>query len=385
MPGINRSRSPDFCQRAQWRIALIACGVLISAFAVLAGVRTAEAAAPTRIDGALGADGQPSQQGQKPSIGLNGDLTVMLNGDELIDPSKYFLYLAGAKLEGLPARFDVAHHAVVFTLKRNDQNRESWVKILGSPTGFAKDVPMSLEEVAKDASGKETRRQLLDANGMEIELSLKIAGGGSLGAGVVLVALVLVLVWGTARRTAILRDTATPMLALSDRPYSLGRWQMAFWFTLVLSAFVFLWVLTGDYDTITADAVTLMGISAATALGAVAMDNMKTESPWTKLETDLKAAGFASYSDVIAQNTPKAYVDAIEPYKSRGLWKDLMTDASGAALHRMQVFFWTIALGVVFVLGVYQNLAMPTFSATLLALMGISSGTYVGFKFPEKQ
>jgi hypothetical protein len=28
---------------------------------------------------------------------------------------------------------------------------------------------------------------------------------------------------------------------------------------------------------------------------------------------------------------------------------------------------------------------MPEFSTTLLALMGISSGTYLGFKIPERQ
>jgi hypothetical protein len=27
---------------------------------------------------------------------------------------------------------------------------------------------------------------------------------------------------------------------------------------------------------------------------------------------------------------------------------------------------------------------MPEFDTTLLGLMGISSGTYIGFKFPEK-
>jgi hypothetical protein len=34
---------------------------------------------------------------------------------------------------------------------------------------------------------------------------------------------------------------------------------------------------------------------------------------------------------------------------------------------------------------VYKDLAMPEFSATLLGLMGLSSGTYLGFKVPEKK
>jgi hypothetical protein len=32
-----------------------------------------------------------------------------------------------------------------------------------------------------------------------------------------------------------------------------------------------------------------------------------------------------------------------------------------------------------------QHLIMPEFDGTLLTLMGLSSGTYLGFKLPEKQ
>ena len=38
-----------------------------------------------------------------------------------------------------------------------------------------------------------------------------------------------------------------------------------------------------------------------------------------------------------------------------------------------------------FIYSVWTSLTMPQFSDTLLALMGISAGTYVGFKIPERQ
>ena len=44
------------------------------------------------------------------------------------------------------------------------------------------------------------------------------------------------------------------------------------------------------------------------------------------------------------------------------------------------MFVWTLVLGVIFVASVYNDLSMPEFSATLLGLMGISSGTYLGVK-----
>jgi hypothetical protein len=43
-----------------------------------------------------------------------------------------------------------------------------------------------------------------------------------------------------------------------------------------------------------------------------------------------------------------------------------------------------IVLGIMFSSSVYNKLSMPEFNATLLGLMGISSGTYIEFKLPEK-
>jgi len=70
---------------------------------------------------------------------------------------------------------------------------------------------------------------------------------------------------------------------------------------------------------------------------------------------------------------------------SQGLLRDILRDGSGYSFHRFQIFAWTIVLGIIFVSSVYNNLTMPEFSTTLLGLMGISSGTYIGFKFPEKK
>jgi hypothetical protein len=64
---------------------------------------------------------------------------------------------------------------------------------------------------------------------------------------------------------------------------------------------------------------------------------------------------------------------------------DILSDSDGKiVLHRFQIVVWTFVLGVMFVTSVVTQLTMPEFSSTLLATMGISSGTYLGFKFPEK-
>jgi hypothetical protein len=192
---------------------------------------------------------------------------------------------------------------------------------------------------------------------------------------------------------------------------------MAFWFTLIFASFIFLLFLLGDYNTISPQALALMGISGATALAAVAVDDYK-DTPADAANRGLRALGLHSYEDVARVNQElidrrselhangslskqrilqlqaeildrqtllRTYNDAIRPFVTGGWFKDLTTDLNGSALHRLQVFSWTWVLGGVFIFGVYRDLAMPNFNATLLALMAISSAGYVGFKFPEAQ
>jgi hypothetical protein len=59
---------------------------------------------------------------------------------------------------------------------------------------------------------------------------------------------------------------------------------------------------------------------------------------------------------------------------------DILADTDGISVHRFQIFVWTIVLGIIFLRSVVTELSMPEFNGTLLALMGISSATYVGAK-----
>ena len=170
------------------------------------------------------------------------------------------------------------------------------------------------------------------------------------------------------------------------------------------------------------------GISGVTAAAAVAVD-VKKNSPADDANRGLQALGLKTYDDVlrlgkeIAQregeladlltssprapgatsslspaeqrraqlqieiqdrrNVLRTYDEKTRPFVSQGWFKDITTDLNGTALHRLQSFCWTVALGVIFVYQVYRGLAMPEFNGTLLALMGISSAGYVGFKMQE--
>src|SRR6185295_10068990 len=69
------------------------------------------------------------------------------------------------------------------------------------------------------------------------------------------------------------------------RPYSLSRFQMGFWFFLVIAGYVFAWVVTGELDTITDSILALIGIGAGTALGAAMIDSAPATTTTTTATT----------------------------------------------------------------------------------------------------
>jgi hypothetical protein len=74
-----------------------------------------------------------------------------------------------------------------------------------------------------------------------------------------------------------------------------------------------------------------------------------------------------------------------KPSRSQGLLSNVLSDDKGISFHRCQMFAWTIVLTFIFINEVYDGLSVPDFDATLLGLMGLSGGTYIGFKLPSQQ
>lgn len=80
----------------------------------------------------------------------------------------------------------------------------------------------------------------------------------------------------------------------------------------------------------------------------------------------------------------KVLNSAVHSLPSEGFLKDILSDANGISFYRFQIAAWTVVLGIIFVSSVLNVFAMPEFPNELLALMGISSGTYIGFKIPKR-
>jgi FtsH-binding integral membrane protein len=222
-----------------------------------------------------------------------------------------------------------------------------------------------------------------------------------------------------ARNSDVIRDTGiAPSGSQANglgkrKPYSLARTQMAFWFFVVVMGFVFIWMATDNLATLTPAVLGLIGISAATGLSSAVVDSGKRSDQQnqrraledqkkgfevdgerlkgeitnlTGTSLDEKTAALAAKKKEIEQTDQKIgdLPDPDAPRESKGFYKDLLSDDAGVSFHRFQIFAWTIVLIIIFVASVFNNLAMPAFDGTLLALMGISGGTYIGFKLPEQ-
>lgn len=198
------------------------------------------------------------------------------------------------------------------------------------------------------------------------------------------------LLYWAIKRTNMLRDGGT------GTAYSLGKTQMAYWGLIVFFCFAGVWATSGRMESIPAQVLMLLGISSSTGLAALVVSGNKQSEASQALRkalaeqrtlqaiTDLtpeQALRLEQLPGEIAMHTSNS-----RPSPTTGsFWKDLCMDANGMSFHRMQIILWTLILGGIFAHSVILTLTMPEFSETLLTLLGISNGTYIGFKIPEKQ
>ena len=268
------------------------------------------------------------------------------------------LFLAEVPIPGNPPEAcDPYTGQVRFELDRTADSDRAWHVLLAEPVSFTKKVEVSIGGKGRLAFPTDASFELEIVPAIEFVIFL-------LG-----LLLTLLIAAYLAKTTMILRNP-TPGLTPAQAPYSLSRFQLAFWSLLVIAAYLFIWLITEELDTITGSVLALLGIGSATALGATIIDQGKPSSP-------VPAAP-------VVETPPGTALPPAVPAASRGFLNDVLSDDQGLSIYRFQLFAWTLVLGVIFCASVYDGLAMPQFSTTLLGLMGISSGTYLGFKVPEK-
>jgi len=371
-------------------------------------------------------------------IAVNSTITVVIVGlDKWLqqpehDWSKFVLYLDGNQFPDLkPAIVDgtdekgTAQKALRFDLLRTSQNRMAWTAVFGRRREgeFSnRNVTVTLQHPSVRVLG-------------ETSANLRVVSLTYFFWFIVFAVAFAVFFWFLCYKTDMIRvPGAEPAgndakAKKKRKPYSLARTQMAFWFFAAIVSYGFIWIVTGYQINIPTSVLTLIGISVATGLSSAVVDSSKRtdqqntlkglqdtrkalEADAQQLQSEIKqlndslsssppmADTAKIQSDLILKNglltgkqTEMAQTDAdiakitaaLQPIACKNFISDVLSDDDGVSFHRLQIFAWTMILILIFVVSVYDVLSMPDFDTTLLALMGISGGTYIGFKLPNQQ
>ncbi|HXH39298.1 MAG TPA: hypothetical protein VNN08_11775, partial [Thermoanaerobaculia bacterium] len=284
------------------------------------------------------------------------------------------LFINGLDAGIEPETKDLQRGVLRFHLERNDKNEVLWSSLLRDPfSRVTPDVRFSVGVPGEKPLDWTTSARPLKLYRLRLSWLSSIT--------TTLVALTLIGLIVLAWKTDMLRNG--PKAAAGRQPYSLARTQMAWWFFLILAGYVVISQISGDADPIPVSLLALMGISAATALGAVAIDatsSARIASARTRLGADLAAAQ-AQIQSIKGQITATTNALAAAPApqqqelqnelellqkqlaahqasarlaqsqlnslgatpKSQNFLLDILTDDDGAvALHRLQIVVWTL-------------------------------------------
>ena len=299
------------------------------------------------------------QLGDDITVEVEG-LAVLVNKSLCTNPHKNILLF----LDGKPIKdatpfppTDPEKKFLVFPLKRTEASREVWTFLLGSPSWSPRNAQVSV-----GLEGEYAVESFASIN-------LEVIPHGWFAFWFILL-LFLIGGFGTlAVKSDVLRVPGPQPTGGERKSYSLSRSQAAWWFFIVLASYLFIGIITGDFSTsITGTVLVLIGISAGTMLGSTAID----------------ANNSAKTAAQPADGQPDQPAQAAQTESTTGhWWLDILSDKYGVSFHRFQIAVWTLVLGIIFGVQVYKVLAMPQFNETLLGLMGISAGTYLGLKINE--
>ncbi len=335
------------------------------------------------------------------SARIGSTLTLTVAGlESLIQEGNTLVpYLDGLALSGVSLSFP-SDNTAEFALERTTESKDTWDNII-----LRRDDPLSTQ----------VRVSLGEEDGSPIQssalLTIELANMNFLIVFAILLILILLAFIKLAFDSNLVRDGGKePSTEGAKKPYSISRVQMSIWFFLIIGAYPFIYLITGELGSISASLLGLMGISASTALGSAVIDGSKKNSNANKrhqLSAEMKTLSdrigvLASDPNITTDATLAAELtskktrlvevermlaeipDLTVARASKGFWRDIVSDAGGVSFHRFQIFAWTLVLAAIFIFEVVTSLKMPEFSETLLGLMGVSSGTYIGFKFPEQ-
>ncbi|NOU19998.1 MAG: hypothetical protein HOO91_20765 [Bacteroidales bacterium] len=167
-----------------------------------------------------------------------------------------------------------------------------------------------------------------------------------------LIVLLLLIIY-LDKKYKLLRDISTS----EKKPFSYSRVQLAWWTWIIITAFItIIFANGGTIPVLSTSTLILLGISAGTT----------------------------SIANIIDVSDPSQSRHQNE--KGEGLLYDIIADANGASIHRLQAVLFNIIFGIWMLVTVYNKMdIIPPINTNCLVLLGISAGTYSVVKTSENK
>jgi hypothetical protein len=159
----------------------------------------------------------------------------------------------------------------------------------------------------------------------------------------------------------------TSLFIGGDGDPSLSLFQVFFWTVITAWGFIYTFTVTGSLLGMTTEMMALLGIAGA---GSVAARLIATRRA-PVVATSASAAAPMPQAPVAASTLPAN--DALE------FWQILSTDGRFDLL-KLQLFAFTLLIGVYVVWRLIDTAAFPTLDVNTLLLMGVSQSVYIGGK-----
>ncbi|MBL6446319.1 hypothetical protein JMN32_08365 [Fulvivirga sp. 29W222] len=270
-------------------------------------------------------------------------MDVLLNQDK-VSLNEITLYINEFALTSLiPIRCVNDKNEICFIINERLLNSQEKSYIKKLPGLFVKEVGIGIQIKNADVFYKCSKKIFIGLTKFKDEFIISSIFS------VILFIVLLVL----CKKTSLIRDKSTQ--PLKTRTYSLSRSQLAWWTFIILTSYLFIYLVTGETDLLNLTAVTLLGISAATAAVGTTIDSSEP-------------------TEDRHQNTA-----------TEGWFVDVLSDHEGISIHRLQTLIFNMIFGLIFIRYVASNFAMPEFSENQLILLGLSSGTYSFVKTRENK
>ena len=255
-------------------------------------------------------------------------LTLRVDNLDAAQCESLVLFIDGRAIDGLTP--DCSHAGEVrYTLVVNDRNKESWHALLARAPGCCRDVSVSVgtevHELETDVLAVKMR--IIDRIRWLITIVLSLLG----------IVAILFLRW------------RTPLLD------NLPRMQIAGFALAIGVAYGYIWSTTGEVSTINGSALSVLGIGLGTVAGNAILSSGKRVS----VATAVKA---------LANEGVEAPVETPVRFD----------------LHSLQAAVWTSIIAFIFIAAAYRELEMPDLSEQVLAILGISAGTYLALSFKKQ-